>query len=137
MARKETTVETTKQLSSMRQIQAAIVHLHKNEFECAITLAGAAEGQLPESAKEYMFRLLKRMMPGEDHNAFINWLKHSTGPDKATISELEVVVAIARAIHKFVAVYEASCKEFEEFSVWAVANGHMPKPLTEDARAGG
>ncbi len=137
MGSKPVTVETTKQLSALRQIQAAIAHMHKKEFECAITLAGAAEGQLPESTKEYMFRLLKKVMPGEDHNAFINWMKHSTGPDKATISELEVVVAIARAIHKFVAVYEASCKEFEEFSAWAVANGHMPKPLTEDARPGG
>src|SRR5579872_7452996 len=102
-------VETTKQLSSMRQIKAAIEHLHDNQLECAITLAAAAEGQLPETKVEYLFRLLRRLKPQEDFNVFINWLKHPTGPDKATISEFETVLIISRAIQKFVAVHEASC----------------------------
>jgi hypothetical protein len=89
-------VETTKQLSSMRQTKAAIEHLHKGQLECAITLAAAAEGQLPETTTEYLFRLLQRLKPQENFNLFITWLKHPTGPDKATISEFEAVLVIAR-----------------------------------------
>jgi hypothetical protein len=70
-------VETTKQLSSLRQTKAAIAHLHKNELECAITLAAAAEGQLPETTVEHLFRLLRRMAPQDDFNLVINWLKTS------------------------------------------------------------
>ncbi|MEO6945553.1 MAG: hypothetical protein ABI150_02900 [Nitrobacter sp.] len=117
-------VETTKQLSSMRQTKAAGEYLHKGPLECAITLA--AEGQLPETKTEYLFRLLQRLKPQENFNLFITWLKHPTGPDKATISEFEAVLVIARAIQKFVAVYEASCTEFNDFSSWAVAQGHLP-----------
>lgn len=122
-------VETTKQLSSLRQTKAAIAHLHKNELECAITLAAAAEGQLPETTVEHLFRLLRRMAPQDDFNLVINWLKHSTGSEKATISEFEAVLTIARAIQKFVAVYKASCAEFKQFSDWAVAHGHLPSPI--------
>lgn len=124
-------VETTKQLSAMRQIKAAIEHLHKGQLECAITLAAAGEGQLPESTVEYLFRLLQRLKPQEDFNLFINWLKHPSGPEKATISEFEAVLVIARAIQKFVAAYEASCREFNEFSDWAVGNGHLPTAIVE------
>ncbi|MCK1542033.1 hypothetical protein IVB12_08630 [Bradyrhizobium sp. 179] len=127
------TVETDKQRSAIRQICAAIKHFQNGEYECAITLAAAGEGQVPESMKSYLFRLLKEKLPGHDHNAFSNWLKHPTGPKTATISELEVVVMIARAIQKFVAAYEATRPEFEAFSNWAVNAGHIPRPLTEKA----
>jgi hypothetical protein len=124
-------VETTKQLSSMRQTKAAIEHLHKGQLECAITLVAAAEGQLPETKTEYLFRLLQRLKPQENFNLFITWLKHPTGPDTATISDFEAVLVIARAIQKFVAVYEASCTEFNAFSAWAVAQGHLPRSIVE------
>jgi predicted Rossmann-fold nucleotide-binding protein len=44
-------------------------------------------------------------------NTIINWLKHGTGEDgkrieNANITELEIILAITRAISKFVAVYE-------------------------------
>jgi hypothetical protein len=60
-------------------------------------------------------------------------MKHSSGPDSATISEFEVVLIIARAIQKYVAVYEESCAEFNGFSAWAVENNHMPRPIVEAA----
>ena len=97
-------IETTKKLSSLRQIKAAIAHLHKEEFEAAMTLAAAAEGQISEGIVEHLFRLLRRRAPQENFNLFINWLKHPSGPDSATISEFEVALTIARAIHKFVDV---------------------------------
>ena len=128
-------VETTKQFASMRQTKAAIEHLHKGQLECAITLAAAAEGCLPETAVEHIFRLLRRLMPQEDFNLVFNWLIHSSGPKSATISEFEAVLAIGRAIQKFVAVYQASCTEFNNFSAWAVEQGHFPRAIVEPASA--
>src|SRR5262245_11900987 len=104
-------VKTTKQNSAMRQACAAIEHFHKGNYECAITLAGAAEGQVPASDPLYLFKIIRRVFSGDETNKFINWMKHNSGPDSATISEQEVVVTIARAIQKFVAAYKASCKE--------------------------
>jgi hypothetical protein len=39
--------ELTRQIASVLQINAALEHFHKYKFECAITLASAAEGILP------------------------------------------------------------------------------------------
>jgi hypothetical protein len=130
MASKPVTVETTKQLAALRQIKASIIHFHKREYEAAITLAGAAEGQIPEPTMTYLFRLLKRHMSSDEANAYIHWMKHQSGADKASIPDFEVVLTISRAIHKFVGAYKASCDEFEEFSAWAVEKGHIPRPLT-------
>jgi hypothetical protein len=43
---------------------------------------------------------------------------------------------IIRAIRKFIAAYEATRPEFEEFSKWAVINGYTKSPLTTDGRSG-
>ena len=133
MADNEVYITTTKQRSSMRQILAAIDHLHKQEFEAAITLAAAAEGQIAEGAIRHLFRIMRQKLPKADHNKVINWLKHPTGEDKITITEFEAAIAIARAIHKFVGVYESTHSRFETFSEWAVAAGHLPRKLTEAA----
>jgi hypothetical protein len=84
MGDNEVYITTTKQRSSMRQILAAIDHLHKQEFEAAITLAAAAEGQIAEGAIRHLFRIMRQKLPKADHNKVINWLKHPTGgPDSA------------------------------------------------------
>jgi hypothetical protein len=133
LAGKEVQIKTSKQRSSMRQILAAIDHLHKQEFEAAITLAGAAEGQILEGPIQHLFRIMRRKLPKSDHNRVRNWLKHESGADEIEITEFEAVIAIARAIHKFVGVYEATHSRFETFSEWAVAAGHLPRKLTEPA----
>jgi hypothetical protein len=87
-------VEINRRLTSMRQIHAAIDHLHKAEFESAITLGSAAEGILPEPDKPYLFQKIKTMAqslpadtPGATGvNALTNWTKHGTH-ETATISE--------------------------------------------------
>ena len=56
-------IETTKQLAALRQITAAIEHLHKREYECAITLAAAAEGLLPPTDEPHIFSDLKEFFP--------------------------------------------------------------------------
>jgi hypothetical protein len=65
-------VETSKHLSALRQVRAAIAHFHKGEFECAMTLAAAGEGQLPEKGMNFLLRILKLRAPAEDFNLFIN-----------------------------------------------------------------
>jgi hypothetical protein len=93
MGDNEVYITTTKQSSSMRQILAAIEHLHKQEFEAAITLAAAAEGQIAEGAIRHLFRIMRQKLPKADHNKVINWLKHPTGEDKITITEFEAAIA--------------------------------------------
>jgi len=84
-------IDTSKRLASQRQIEAAILHYNNGAFECAITLAHAGENVVGKPGIISFFNRLKETMFDTDHNLFANWLKHPTGPDTATISELEVV----------------------------------------------
>jgi hypothetical protein len=126
-------VRTDKRLAAQRQIFAAIEHLHKKDYECAITLAGAAEGQVREKTTNHLFRLIRKAFTSDEANAYIHWLKHPSGPNKAEITEREVVVTIIRAIQKFVGAYQASHPRFETFSEWCIASGYTKKPLTQRA----
>src|SRR5882757_9738059 len=116
-------VETTKKWASLRQIRAAIGHFEQKQYECALTLAGAGESILPDNPLMHLFNVLKGKFTGKELNLFRNWLKHASGPDKMTIDELEVMVAISRAIQKFVASYEEIHPDFEQFSKWALDAG--------------
>jgi hypothetical protein len=127
-------VRTNKQLSAQRQICAAIEHFHKKDYGCAITLAGAGEGQVKEKTSNHFFRLIRSKFSSDETNAFINWMKHSSGPDGAEITEQEVVVTIIRAIQKFVGTYEATHVTFENFSRWAMQKGYTTRRLAEKAR---
>jgi hypothetical protein len=120
--------ETTKQLAALRQITAAIQHLSKREFECAITLAAAAEGLLPPTDEPHLFPDLKEFIPPEefkylDFNMVVNWLKHHKpeDPDPFSILESEPVMLIQRAITKFVAVYHMSTQPMDAFMELAIA----------------
>ena len=135
MAREPVDLETSKKRSSLRQIEAAIKHFHNGDLDIAITLAAAGEGQLPETTKEYLFRLLRRLAPNDDFNLFISWLKHPGGPENATILEFEAVLVIARAIHKFVAVYGEASQSFIDFNKWATENTNIPRILTDKEKS--
>lgn len=128
-------VKTNKKLSARRQIIAAIEHLHKKDYECAITLAGAGENQIKEKTTTHLFRLIRAKFSSDEANLFYNWMKHSSGPDGAEIEELEVVTMIIRGIQKYVAAYEETCRQFEEFSEWCMDKGYTKKPLTEEKQA--
>jgi hypothetical protein len=103
----------TKQEAARRQITAAIEHFEKSEYECAITLAGAAEGQLTTKDDDgYLFKELKGRKPPEFKNeiewrdwlnAARDWLKHPTPQwgDDWDIDEFSAGLMIARAINKF------------------------------------
>jgi hypothetical protein len=124
-------VKTNKRLAAQRQIIAAIEHLHKKDYECAITLAGAAEGQVKEKTTNHLFRLILKAFTSDEANVYIHWLKHPSGPDNAEITEQEVVVTIIRAIQKFVGTYQASHPRFETFSEWCIASRYTKKSLTK------
>ena len=54
-------IETNIHSASMRQIHAAIAHLHSGDFECAITLAAAGEEMLPETDKPHFHQKIKEL----------------------------------------------------------------------------
>ncbi len=95
----------------MRQIHAAIEHLQRGDFECAMTLAAAGEGTLP-STDEPQFRELARMT---EVNDTVDWLRCGPMKDKenrrrgrgqsVTIEESKAIFIIYRAIAKFDAVF--------------------------------
>jgi hypothetical protein len=119
--------KTTRQLAAFFQIRAAIDHFYKEEFECAVTLAAAAEGIIPDAKDEYLFTILNASK-GLDLNAFQNWLKHGkyNGKyiDSIVIDGFIAVVSLQRAITKFVAVYEKEPEDMEDFINWCRDNGY-------------
>lgn len=52
-------IEVTAKVASMRQIHAAIEHAEIQNYECAITLAAAAEGMLPATENEHFHKKVK------------------------------------------------------------------------------
>lgn len=122
-------LQTSKKKSSAQQIQSAIAHFEAGKLDCAITLAAAAEGILPDSSDPYLFQILRHHPDVDfDLNLVINWLKHPVGPQEATITEGEATIVIARAISKFIAVYQESTQRFEQFLRKGYEAGWLPKP---------
>jgi hypothetical protein len=129
-------IETHIRLASMRQIHAAMEHLHWGDFECAITPAAAGEGMLPEADAPHFRQkvmALSASMPeiekgAKKPNDFINWLKHGktemNGPgiENATITALEVIVVIYRAVTKFQAMYDFESPQMLSFKNWVIAH---------------
>lgn len=126
-------IDTNIRLASMRQIHCAIDHLHRGDYECAITLAGAAEGILPDTWKPHFRQKLKGFSKSGEiqeaggatgENDFINWLKHGTlkrgGPriEAATIPAEESLVVVYRAITKYNAVYDDFSPQMVSYLSW-------------------
>ncbi|WP_316204718.1 hypothetical protein [Bradyrhizobium sp. SZCCHNS3004] len=110
-------IETNVRYASMRQIHAAIEHHRCQDWECAITLAAAAEGMLPATDEPHFRQKIKELAASlsepngysNDPNEVINWLKHGSykGERRETvgIDDSEPPAVIWRAITKFYAVY--------------------------------
>lgn len=125
----------TKQLAAVRQINAAILHLHAQEYECAITLAGAAEDLLGDTEPNHLWKVLMQRRP-QDHsekewatmfNATRNWLKHPTENlgDQRHIDEFETVIMLIRATSKFIARFGKGSKEMSDFVEWCRRNNYV------------
>jgi hypothetical protein len=109
-------INTSKRLASQRQIEAAIQHYKNGAFECAVTLAHAGENIIAKPGIISLFERLKEKIADKNHNEIPVWLKHGSGPDTRTISELDVVVLIQRAISKFVSTFNGATVAMKTFS---------------------
>jgi hypothetical protein len=104
-------IETCVRYASMRQIHAAIEHLHRGDFECAITLAAAGQGMLPPTDEPH-FRKLEAAAGVDD---IVAWLAHGQVKDQmsatwvrreiVTIEESQVISFIYRAVAKFDTIF--------------------------------
>jgi len=126
----------SRQAAILGQILGAIEHLKRSQRECAITLALAAEGQLPSTDKPHLLKQLTDRAPDLAKDGTLNWqrnwLKHwdENKPDEVEISTFDVAIALMRAITKFIAVYEKTHPEFEAFFKWCEAEGYKESKTT-------
>lgn len=129
-------VQTSKRLAAERQIHAAIAHFRSGDFECAITLCSAAEGQMPEpSEPAHLFGMLQNHArknpapdgPKDDFNYEATWLKHGKGPDEWEIAEVDVKLWLYRAVSKYRAVYGIGTPAMAEMFPWARNPSRSPR----------
>jgi hypothetical protein len=118
------------------QVLTACSLLAEGQWECAITLAGAAEGQLEEveNAKvPNLFSMIKKLesrtkfKSEREYISFVNrlrdWLKHSGDQRDMLIRETEAIAMVARAVTKYYQVYDDSLEELKDFADWAKGKG--------------
>jgi hypothetical protein len=117
-------IRTNRKLAALRQIQASLAHFEADDFECSVTLALAAESQLPEATGTYLIKVLKEKISSQTDfnilNDLRNWLKHPKEPNERDISEFEVAVALVRAISKYFAAFNEETPEMRAFIEWCV-----------------
>jgi tRNA threonylcarbamoyladenosine modification (KEOPS) complex Cgi121 subunit len=128
-------IETCTRLASMRQIHCAIEHLERGDYECAITLASAAEGMLLEPDEKYLRHKIKDMSETEEikaaggatlPNDYATWLKHGTyNKRKTELAEIvmipseEGVAWVCRAISKYEIVCADLSPQMRSYREWA------------------
>jgi hypothetical protein len=119
------TIQSNRKLAACRQIEAALYHLHLGGYECAATLALAAEGQLPDTDATTLWNALKRHRSDKEYLSLINelrdWLKHRKEPDQRDISEFEAVIALVRATTKYYAAFNEETVDMQTFIRWCVS----------------
>lgn len=125
---------TTKQEAARRQITIAIKLFFEGEYECVITLAGAAEGQMENGEAPHVFEVLKSKRPAEvaDNdkwiailNETVYWLKHKTPqlPQVHVIYQFEAAIMLLRSISKYYSVYQEEVPEMGQIETWCQAKG--------------
>lgn len=116
----------TKKQASLRQLHAAIEHLRNGDYECAITLAGAAEGQLAGRGEIDFWQVLKivasegrtdRKAVISELNETRDWLKHPTPQlkDPHYLHADEAWLACLRAVMQFVSVFKQQSSKMDHF----------------------
>jgi hypothetical protein len=96
--------------AAVRQIEAAIDHWEKNEFDIATTLAGAAEGMIVSARGIFDYQRnhprvkeVLKMTPieyADQLNRERNWLKHPPRHKTMRFTEYSAAFMIARALSK-------------------------------------
>jgi hypothetical protein len=112
----------------MRQIHQALRLFHEGEWESVITLALAAEEQLPETELPHVWSIVKEKKPAASRlfNETRNWLKHNDDDEKKDehyISEFEAHVSLVRAVSKYHAAYGEETDEMGSFVEFSRARG--------------
>lgn len=124
MAQKKEERLTTKKQASLRQLHAAIEHLRNGDYECAVTLAGAAEGQLAGRGERDFWQIMKivAFQGRTDRKAVIaelnetrDWLKHPTRQlkDYHYIHADDAWIACLRAAMQFVSAFKQQSTKME------------------------
>jgi hypothetical protein len=126
----------SKKQAAIRQIHAAIFHFRRKQYECAVTLAGAAEDLLGDTEPDHLWKVLMQRKPQDRSerewaamfNETRNWLKHPTDNlgSERYIDEFETVIMLIRAVSKFTARYGESSANMEEFVVWCREHNYAP-----------
>jgi hypothetical protein len=125
--------------AAVQQIEMAIRLLQSSDFACSITLALAAEAQMPITAQPHVYERVRATAPkdvADKFNAIRDWLKHCNAdmPEELDIFEFEVAVALIRATTKFYAVYQETTPQFETFVTWAKVRGFGGKSTLGERR---
>jgi hypothetical protein len=125
----------TKMAAALEQIEAAIVHFHAGKYACAITLAGAAEGQILHKEADHLWEVLKQKRPADQDekqwlgtfNATRDWLKHATTNlgEERYIEEFDCVFMLTRASSKFAARYVRTSQAIDQFRAWCRQHGYL------------
>jgi hypothetical protein len=94
-------LKLNRQQAALQQIDMAIEMFHHGKWTCAITLALAAETQMPDPEKPFVSSEL-RSKYGIDFmdqlNEPRNWLKHAKDQDTVELYEMDALMALLRAI---------------------------------------
>jgi hypothetical protein len=126
----------TKKQASLRQLHAAIDHLRDGDYECAITLAGAAEGQLAGRSEFDFWQTLKIVATEgrpnlkaviSEFNETRDWLKHPTLQldDPRYVHVDEAWIACLRAAMQFTSVFQQQSPKMDRFFRLAEKKGFI------------
>ena len=139
----------TKKQASLRQLHAALDHLRDGGYESAITLAGAAEGQLSGRVEVDFWLLFKLVVREErsdlktvisEFNETRDWLKHPTKQlsEARYLHADEAWIACLRAAMQFVSVFRQQSSKMDHLFKHAekrsfIDNGTAPNypPITD------
>lgn len=126
-----------KKQAALRQLHAAIDHLREGNYECSITLAGAAEGMLAGQKNVDFWKVLK-FIASQDYksekeaiaelNETRDWLKHPT-PQLDNLRGMhidEAAIACLRAAMQFRSVFHQSSSKIDRFLKFAVKRDLAP-----------
>lgn len=128
-------IRATKVGAASRQVDVAIDAFEAGDYAVAITLAGAAEGMLPEIETQPLFTLLRdhRDAParGKEWIALLNaelyWLKHLSEGEIGPIVEIDTNDAAVMLLRALAKIPDPWSEKMEAFKDWAIANGFGPK----------
>jgi hypothetical protein len=113
----------------------AIRLFRSKDFACSITLALAAEEQMPEGDGSHLFAVLKDRYPDQSArlNDVRNWLKHyKPNQPEIDIFGFDVELALMRAVSKFAATFGRMSPAMAEFDRRCIKKGYRSKrPLTD------